>query len=94
MAQAFTKIPSCSMNTIFLGMKVGKKLGGAVIRNKIKRRIRHFIQILSKNPSFPSGNTGIIIIPRKGFDRVPFSTLLDELNKLLHQALSSSYNRA
>ena len=93
MAKDFTGIHSPSLNTIFLGMKVGKKLGIAVIRNKIKRRIRHAIQILGANPAFPLGGTGIIIIPRKGFDKVLFSTLLDELNKLLHQTLPSSCNR-
>ena len=82
MAKDFTSVPSSSLNTVFLGMKVGKKLGIAVIRNKIKRRIRHSIQILSKNPAFPRGGTGIIIIPRKGFDKVLFSTLLVEFNKL------------
>ena len=30
-----------SSNTLLFGMKVGKKLGNAVIRNKIKRRIKH-----------------------------------------------------
>jgi ribonuclease P protein component len=84
MAKGLTELPRPSIKTIFLGMKVGRKLGSAVIRNKIKRRIRHLVQILSKDPSFPCDNTGIIIIPRKGFDKVLFSTLLSELNKLFH----------
>ena len=82
-AKNFSEIPSVSPNAIFLGMKVSKKLGIAVIRNKIKRRIRHAIQILSKNPKFPPGITAMIIIPRKGFEKIIFTVLLDEFNKAL-----------
>ena len=41
-----------SSNTLLFGMKVGRKLGNAVIRNKIKRRIRHLVRLLSKESKF------------------------------------------
>ncbi|MCC8417968.1 MAG: ribonuclease P protein component [Rickettsia endosymbiont of Bryobia graminum] len=33
-------------NVFYFGMKVGKKLGNAVTRNKIKRRIRHLVTLI------------------------------------------------
>lgn len=38
-----------TVNRFYFGMKVGKKLGNAVVRNKIKRRIRHLIRLLVNN---------------------------------------------
>ncbi|XVN42112.1 MAG: ribonuclease P protein component [Candidatus Rickettsia vulgarisii] len=38
-------------NMFHFGMKVGKKLGNAVVRNKIKRRIRHLITLIVNNTS-------------------------------------------
>ena len=67
---------------ITLGMKVGKKLGNAVVRNKIKRRIRHIITLISKQADFKS-NLGLIVVARKGFDKATFSTLFDEFSKSL-----------
>lgn len=82
-ARNFSQIPSNSPNTIFLGMKVNKKLGNAVTRNKIKRRIRHLIRSLSKNPRFSEGITSTIIVPRKGFEKVIFTSLTNEFEKIL-----------
>ena len=62
-------------------MKVGKKLGNAVIRNKIKRRIRHIMRLLVKIPQIMTANLALIVIPRKGFDEVEFSVLLDDFAK-------------
>ncbi len=70
-------------NLIFLGMKVSKKLGKAVIRNKIKRRIRHLIQIISKHPKLQPKRLGIIIIPKKGFEKIDFTLLANEFEKIL-----------
>ena len=67
---------------ITLGMKVNKKLGNAVVRNKIKRRIRHIITLISKQADLKS-NLGLIVVPRKGFDKTTFSTLFNEFSKSL-----------
>ena len=67
---------------ITLGMKVNRKLGNAVIRNKIKRRIRHIISLLSKQ-IHPKSRIGLIVVPRKGFEKVAFSTLLAEFSRAL-----------
>ena len=63
-----------------LGMKVTRKLGNAVVRNKIKRRIRHLSRLIS--PNLAAGRPSLVIIPKKGFNKVLFSTLLEEFNKI------------
>lgn len=74
-----------SSNTLLSGMKVGKKLGNAVIRNKIKRRIRHLVRLLSKESKFKQNSWAMIVIPRKGFEQIEFATLLSELYKIVSQ---------
>ncbi|MFU7502147.1 MAG: ribonuclease P protein component [Candidatus Tisiphia sp.] len=74
-----------SSNTLLFGMKVGKKLGNAVIRNKIKRRIRHLVRLLSKESKFKQNSWAIIVIPRKGFEQIEFATLLSEVYKIVSQ---------
>ncbi|MFY9589682.1 ribonuclease P protein component [Rickettsia endosymbiont of Halotydeus destructor] len=85
-AKNFSNILHTCQNTAFLGIKVSKKLDKrAVIRNKIKRRIKHLIRLIINNPKFKLTNLGMIIIPRKGFDKVDFSILTHELNKIFLQ---------
>ncbi|WP_342278950.1 MULTISPECIES: ribonuclease P protein component [unclassified Candidatus Tisiphia] len=74
-----------SSNTLLFGMKVGKKLGNAVIRNKIKRRIRHLVRLLSKESKFKQNSWAMIVIPRKGFEQIEFATLFSELYKIVSQ---------
>lgn len=68
---------------ITLGMKVNKKLGNAVVRNKIKRRIRHLINLISREIN-PESKLGLIVVPRKGFEKLLFSSLLQEFSKALN----------
>lgn len=70
-------------NLVFLGMKVGRKIGKAVVRNKIKRRIRHLVQIISKHPKLQPRRIGIIVIPKKGFEKIDFTILLSEFERIL-----------
>ncbi|WP_417905141.1 ribonuclease P protein component [Candidatus Tisiphia endosymbiont of Micropterix aruncella] len=55
---------------LLFGIKAGRKLGNAVIRNKIKRRIRHLVRLLSKEPQFKSNSWAMIFVPRKGFEQI------------------------
>lgn len=66
-------------NTIYhFGLSVGKKIGNAVKRNKVKRQIK---EILSKNNY--QKNFNCIIIVRKEINNVNFFEIEEELNKSL-----------
>lgn len=68
---------------LLFGMKAGRKLGNAVIRNKIKRRIRHLVRLLSKEPQFKQNSWAMIVVPKKGFEQIEFATLLSELYRIV-----------
>jgi ribonuclease P protein component len=62
------------------GISVKKALGGAVVRNRIRRRIR---EILRQNRTeIPSG-WDIVIHPRRSVAQAPFAPLEAELVRLL-----------
>ena len=62
------------------GISVKKALGGAVVRNRIRRRIR---EILRRNKTeIPSG-WDIVIHPRRSVAQAPFAPLEAELVRLL-----------
>ena len=53
-----------------VGISVSKKLGNAVVRNKIKRRIRHIIMAESEGLD---NNSDFVVIARKGVENLSFS---------------------
>ena len=62
------------------GISVKKSLGGAVVRNRIRRRIR---EILRRNKTeIPSG-WDIVIHPRRSVAQAPYAPLEAELVRLL-----------
>ena len=62
------------------GISVKKALGGAVVRNRIRRRIR---EILRRNwTEIPTG-WDIVIHPRRSVAQAPFAPLETELVRLL-----------
>ncbi len=68
------------------GISVRKALGGAVVRNRIRRRIR---EILRQNLSeIPSG-WDVVIHPRSSVARAKFVPLSEELVRLLTTALEA-----
>ncbi len=87
-AQNFDLIQTDSQNPAFLGMKVSKKLSKkAYIRNKIKRRIRHLMRIMLKEPDLNLSKVAIIFIPYKNFDLVEFAKLSFEFKKVLQRTI-------
>ncbi len=60
------------------GISVGKKIGNAVRRNKIKRQIK---EIISKNDY--QKNFDCIIIVRREINNANFSKISEDLNKAL-----------
>jgi ribonuclease P protein component len=68
------------------GISVKKALGGAVVRNRIRRRIR---EILRRNRTEIPTGWDIVIHPRPAVAQAPFAALEAELVRLLRGIRSS-----
>lgn len=66
-------------NTTHVGLSVSKKLGNAVIRNKIKRQVRH----MTKNLIDFTKNIDLVVIVRANYKKNIFSKNQDLLSDLL-----------
>ncbi len=66
-----------------IGFTVGKVLGGAVERNRIKRRMREAVRL-----SLPACVAAVDVVfnPRKSVSRLPFTELRDEVSRGLRLA--------
>lgn len=74
---------SGNTDILYYGIKVGRKYSKkAVIRNKVKRRIRHLVKILSINKT---EGFGAIIIPRKDFHTADFLELQTQFEKFYNK---------
>jgi ribonuclease P protein component len=67
------------------GMSVGRALGGAVLRNRIRRRLREVLRRLQQE--IPSG-WDIILHPRASVASAKFQALAAEILSLLRSALT------
>ena len=65
-------------NTYHFGLSVGKKIGNAVRRNKVKRQLR---EIISQNDY--QKNFDCIIIVRREINNANFSEIKEDLNNAL-----------
>ncbi len=75
--------------TVRVGYTVSKKVGKAVLRNKVKRRLREAVKIAFKE-SKESG-CDYVIIARRGCDQTCFREIVKELTwalKHLHRLLA------
>jgi ribonuclease P protein component len=61
-----------------VGFTVGRVLGGAVERNRIKRRLREAVRL---RQGLLTGAVDIVINPKKSSLRVEFSTLIQEVER-------------
>jgi ribonuclease P protein component len=62
------------------GFSIKKALGGAVVRNRIRRRVREIVRC--HRLEIPAG-TDIVIHPKSAVSQAPFAALEKELLKLL-----------
>lgn len=60
-----------------LGIRIGRKVGGAVLRNKIKRRLRHMIRNLFKEIKLD--DKALVIVPKAKCASLNFQTLQNDL---------------
>jgi ribonuclease P protein component len=65
-----------------LGISVGKRVGGAVIRNRLKRLVREFFRL---NKSLFPGSSDVVIVPQPGAANLGFWKLADELKGILRE---------
>ena len=65
-----------------IGLTVGKVLGGAVQRNRIKRRLREAVR-LRRLALSGAGAIDVVINPKKSVLTLEFSVVLDEVGKAL-----------
>ena len=69
-------------NIIYLGLKVSRKVGNAVTRNKFKRWLREITRNIAKeNPRYIGYN--FIFIPKKSITEISYHELLEEIKSKL-----------
>ena len=59
-----------------VGFTVGRALGGAVVRNRMKRRLREAVRL--RQPGW-SGAVDVVINPKKSLLQAEFEDLMDEV---------------
>jgi ribonuclease P protein component len=64
------------------GLSTGRKLGGAVVRNRARRRLREALRVMA--PSFLPG-WDVLIIARQPVNGADFQTLAGTLQNLLRR---------
>jgi len=69
------------------GVSVGRALGGAVVRNRIRRRVREILRL--DREEIPSG-WDIIVHPRASAANAEFARLREELIALLRNSIPAS----
>lgn len=79
------QLPKKNQHHFRVGISVGKKIGNAVVRNQIKRRIRHALRELDNEHSIKN-EVDFIIIARNPVNDMTF----DEIKKSLIHVLSLS----
>jgi len=64
-----------------LAVSASKRLGNAVVRNRVRRRLKEAFRSLTLNDGFD-----VVIVPRPGAAKADFWTLKGELSLLLKRA--------
>jgi ribonuclease P protein component len=67
-----------------VGLTVGKVLGNAVVRNRIKRRMREAVRLSKQNWNSP---VDVVFNPRKSVTELPMQELMDEVARALKLAV-------
>ena len=76
-------VASSKTKNIKVGLAVTKKVGHAVVRNKVRRRLR---EIIKKQVPNLKQNNNIIIVARDNINEASFEKLSNEFFKLIKKA--------
>ena len=68
------------LETTRFGLSTGRKLGGAVVRNRVRRRLREALRVMA--PSFQPG-WDVLIIARPAIVETDHDTLVGALRRIL-----------
>lgn len=71
-----------------LGLTVSRKLGGAVLRNRVKRKVREIFR--RSAVFFPSEGYDLVFIAKKGCIDLGYWELEKELTRVIREALTPS----
>ena len=81
-------LPRNDNGPVRLGFTVTRKIGNAVIRNRIRRRLKEAARlVLAQNPV---SGVDLVLIGREGTAKRDFVTLQDDLRRALARALRSA----
>jgi len=61
-----------------IGFTVGRALGGAVQRNRMKRRLREAVRLVG---SVAAANVDVVINPKKSLLTIEFSQIVNEMRR-------------
>lgn len=76
-------VTSSKTNNIKVGLAVTKKVGHAVVRNKVRRRLR---EIIKKQVPNLKQNNNIIVVAKDNINEASFEKLSNEFLKLIKKA--------
>jgi ribonuclease P protein component len=65
----------------YCGIKASRKLGNAVLRNKVKRRLKHIFRNLARDLSLNLNNSAVVFIPRARCATIKFENLQQEIKQ-------------
>ncbi|MBY0264252.1 MAG: ribonuclease P protein component [Holosporales bacterium] len=73
---------SYDLENLKIGFIITKKMGNAVVRNRIRRRLKAALQLLLKTPDFQReslASWSFVMVARRGSVSRPFENLLQEM---------------
>lgn len=76
------KLPKDGQKHFRVGISVGKKIGNAVIRNQVKRKIRHALMELDKEQNF-NHELDFIVIARNPVNQMDYLEIKNSLSHVL-----------